>query len=208
MLQENCYIISDETQQTVIIDCGAYYVEERESIINYIDNQDLKPVHLLCTHGHFDHCFGNDTIWKRYGLKPEVGEEDAWLMDIKGQMQQLMGTNYSHESPPVGHFLLPNETIKFGNHQLAVLPTPGHTPGGVTFYCAEEKTAFTGDTLFHLGIGRTDFERGSWQQLQQSLSNVIAKLPGNTIVYSGHGPQTTIGYELRHNPYLQGFMGV
>lgn len=202
MLQENCYVVSDDSCEAVVIDCGAYYDAERQAITNYIDRQGLHPVHLLCTHGHFDHCFGNDTIWSNYGLLPEVAADDEWLMDLKKQMRDMLGTDYQRPVPPIGRKLKEGDIITFGSHQLTVLPTPGHTPGGVTFYCAEEKVAFTGDTLFRGSVGRTDFDRGSWTQLKHSLGTVIAKLPADTTLYCGHGPQTTVGDELRLNPYL------
>lgn len=203
MLQENAYVVSDETREAVIIDCGALYDEERRAIVNYIESHHLKPVRLLSTHGHFDHNFGNDTIWLTYGLKPEVAAEDKELMDLKTQVEQMIGTGYEHDVPPIGRFLSKDETIKFGNHQLAILPTPGHTPGSITFYCESEDTAFTGDTLFHMSIGRTDFPGGSWTQMANSLKNVLGRLPASTKVYTGHGEPTTIGEELRYNPYMR-----
>ena len=92
MLQENTYIVSDETREAVIIDCGALYDEERQAIVKYIDEHQLKPVRLLCTHGHFDHNFGIDTIFQTYGLKPEVAAEDEALMDLKTQVAEFLGT--------------------------------------------------------------------------------------------------------------------
>ena len=204
LLQENTYVVSDDTKACVIIDCGAYYEEEREAIKQYIATEGLKPVHLLCTHGHFDHNFGNDTIYETYGLKPEIAPEDDFLIsDLPGQFKSIVGVSLKREFPTVGHFFEENETIHFGNHELQILHTPGHTPGGVVFYCPEEHVAFTGDTLFKMSVGRTDFERGNYEDLMKSLSNVIAKLPAETIVYSGHGPSTKISEELRYNPYLQ-----
>ncbi|MBQ8711681.1 MAG: MBL fold metallo-hydrolase [Prevotella sp.] len=202
MLQENCYIVSDETREAVIIDCGALYNEERQAIVNYINDQQLKPVRLLATHGHFDHNFGNDTIWTAYGLKPEVAEEDLPLMDLKKQMLQMTGTDYQQDVPPVGRLLTKDDVINFGKHSLTVLPTPGHTRGSVTFYCQAEHVAFTGDTLFRMSIGRTDFEGGSWTDMMQSLRQ-LALLPAETCVYCGHGEPTTIGDEVRYNPYMR-----
>lgn len=203
MLQENCYVVSDDSREAVIIDCGAMYEEERRALLDYIANHQLKPVHLLSTHGHFDHNFGNDTLWKAYGLKPEVAEADLPLMDMKKQVNELLGVGYEHEVPPVGSLLPINGTIGFGHHQLKVLPTPGHTRGSVTFYCEDEHVAFSGDTLFRMSIGRTDFEGGSWQQISHSLKQVLALLPDDTKVYSGHGEPTTIGEEKRWNPYMR-----
>lgn len=202
--QENTYIVSDQTQECVIIDCGAFFDTERKAIVDYLNEQDLKPVHLLCTHGHLDHCFGNNTISEVYGLYPEVHAEDEFLAaDLAKQAADFLNVPYSYPTPPIGHFLSDGEMISFGTHQLKVLHTPGHTPGGVSFYCEAEKTVFTGDTLFRMSVGRTDFERSSWQQLLQSLRDVLSRLPDDTVVYSGHGPQTSIGAERKNNPYFK-----
>ena len=203
MLQENTYVVSDDTHEAVVIDCGALYDEERQAIVNYIDSQQLKPVHLLCTHGHFDHNFGINTVYETWGLKPEIAAEDEWLItNLSGQFYDMAGVKLRWAFPEPGHFFAADEVISFGTHQLQILRTPGHTPGGVTFYCAEEKAAFTGDTLFRMSIGRTDFERGSYEEILNSLSKVIAQLPADTTVYPGHGPKTNISDELSYNPYL------
>ena len=203
MLQENAYVVSDESSEAVVIDCGALYDVERNAIIRYIKDNELKPVHLLCTHGHFDHVIGNDTITREFGLKPEVAAEDEHLMDLKKQLKDMMGMDYDNEVPPTGRLLTADDAISFGTHSITILPTPGHTPGSVTFYLETEQVAFTGDTLFKMSIGRTDFEGGSWADMTNSLINVLAKLPANTKVYPGHGEPTTIGDELRYNPYMR-----
>jgi len=203
MLQENAYVVSDESCEAVVIDCGALYDMERNAIIRYIKDNELKPVHLLCTHGHFDHVIGNDTITREFGIKPEVAAEDKHLMNLKKQLKDMMGMDYDNEVPPIGRLLTANDIIGFGTHSIKILPTPGHTPGSVTFYIETEHVAFTGDTLFKMSIGRTDFEGGSWTDMTNSLINVLAKLPANTKVYPGHGEPTTIGDELRYNPYMR-----
>lgn len=202
MIQENCYVVSDETGECVIIDCGAWYEQERNAIVSYIDGNGLKPVHLLATHGHLDHNFGNNTIFEHYGLKPEVHADDANLMeDLKGQAEQMFDLTIDYDFPPVGRFLENGETVSFGNHALKVIATPGHTPGGVCFYCAEEHTLFAGDTLFRQSIGRTDFPGGSMFMMINSLRELV-QLPDETVVCPGHGRDTTIGWELSHNPYI------
>lgn len=202
MLQENTYVVSDETREAVIIDCGALYDEERTALLNYIKDLRLKPVHLLSTHGHFDHNFGNDTVWRTFGLQPEVAAEDEWLMDIKQQVRQMMGgADYEREFPPVGRRLSGDAAVSFGTHTLLVMATPGHTRGSVTFYCEAERMAFTGDTLFRMSIGRTDFESGSPADMAASLRK-LAGLPADTVVYAGHGEPTTIGEEAERNPYM------
>ena len=204
LLQENTYVVSDETRECIIIDCGAYYDAERDALVNYINDNNLTPLHLLSTHGHFDHNFGIDTVFKVWGLCTEISALDEWLItDIPNQFETMSGVRLRREYPAPGHFFTAGEVISFGTHQLLILPTPGHTPGGVTFYCAEEKVAFTGDTLFRMSIGRTDFERSSYEQIQHSLNKVLAQLPADTVVYTGHGPKTTIGDELSYNPYMR-----
>jgi len=202
MLAENTYVVSDDTREAVIIDCGALFDEERLAIVNYIRSNNLKPLHLLATHGHFDHNFGNDTIFQTFGLKPEVPVPDEALMDMKHQVEQMLGIGYNREVPPIGRLLTENDVITFGTHELTILSTPGHTPGSVTYYCEAENIAFTGDTLFCMSIGRTDFEGGSWTDMQHSLKRLGA-LPAHTKVYSGHGELTTIGDELRNNIYMR-----
>ena len=204
MLAENCYVVSDETSEAVIIDCGAAYPEEGTAITTYISENKLKPKHLICTHGHFDHCIGNGLIYNTYGLKPEVHQEDEFLMvKIAGQIEEMLGVKIALEVPPVGRYLSDNETITFGSHSLQLLNTPGHTPGSSVFYCKAEGILFSGDTLFRMSIGRTDFEGGSYQEMMASLHNVLANLPDKTKVYSGHGPVTTIGDEKMYSPYFR-----
>jgi glyoxylase-like metal-dependent hydrolase (beta-lactamase superfamily II) len=203
LLQENTYVVSDDSRECVIIDCGAYYDAERTALVDYINTNQLKPVHLLCTHGHFDHNFGINTVYDTWGLKPEISADDEWLIsDLSGQFEAMAGIKLHWKFPEPGHFFTPDDIIRFGSHEFQILRTPGHTPGGVTFYCAEEKAAFTGDTLFRMSIGRTDFERGSYDDMLNSLTKVLAQLPADTTVYPGHGPKTNIGEETKYNPYF------
>lgn len=202
--QENTYIVSDETHDAVIIDCGVFFQEERKALVNYISEQHLQPRHLLVTHGHIDHNFGNNTIFEQYGLKPEVSAADEPLMHQLAE-QSIAFINYEldYELPAVEKYLVPTDIITFGSHRLCVIPTPGHTPGGCFFYCAEEKLAFSGDTLFRMSVGRTDFELGSYTDLSKSLECVVNTLPHDTTILCGHGPQTTLADEIRYNPYLK-----
>jgi glyoxylase-like metal-dependent hydrolase (beta-lactamase superfamily II) len=203
-LQENCYVVSDDSRECVIIDCGAYYDEESIAIDNYLREQQLKPVHLLATHGHLDHNFGNAHLFRQYGLKVEICAGDQQLVErLPQQAAALFGMEISDDQPPVGRLLNDGDTITFGQHTLQVIQTPGHSHGSCLFYCKEEGVVFSGDTLFRMSIGRTDFPEGSWQQMEQSLSKIAATLPKDTVVYPGHGPQTTIADELQYNPYLR-----
>lgn len=203
ILAENCYVVSDESHEAVIIDCGVMYQEEGTAITLYIRDNGLHPLHLLCTHGHFDHCMGNGLIYREFGLKPEAHTGDQFLMEtMQQQTTDILGVALPMEVPPVGLYLTDSDIITFGSHTLRILHTPGHTPGGVTYYCKEEGIAFSGDTLFRMSIGRTDFDGSSYEQIIHSLQEVLAALPPDTKVYPGHGLETTIADEIRYNPYM------
>ena len=202
MLEENCYVVSDETKECIVIDCGALYPEEQQAITKYIDDNNLTPMHLIATHGHIDHNFGNRAIYEAYGLKPEVSADDMSLMErLKEQAQSITGITLDYDMPPVGKYLTEQHVISFGHHQFTIMKTPGHSRGSVFYYCEAERVTFSGDTLFHNSVGRTDFAGGSMFQMIQSL-RMISQLPDDVKVYPGHGDTTTIGTELAENPYL------
>ena len=202
MLQENCFVVSDETKECAIIDCGAFYQEERDMIIDYIKKNQLIPKHLLATHGHLDHNFGNSCMQKEFGLTPKVHHKDKFLMEsIKQQAQLLLGLNLTEEQPKDIDYLTKDDIIEFGNQRFTIIETPGHTPGSVFFYTEKEHIAFSGDTIFKRSIGRTDLEGGSMFQMIQTL-RFVSQFPDKTILYPGHGESTTIGDELSSNPYI------
>lgn len=200
-LSENCYVVSDETKECVIIDCGAFTDEEKSEIIDYIKAEGLKPVHLLSTHGHFDHNFGVGAIYDAFGLKVQLHRGDErMLRELKQQAESMVGINVTFV-PQIEGFLTPNQEITFGTHTFKCIATPGHTMGGLCFYCEAEKVMFSGDTLFRQSIGRTDFPGGSMFMIINSL-RFLCQLPDDVRVLPGHGPETTIGYECAHNPYI------
>lgn len=203
-LGENCYIVSDETREAVIIDCGAFYAGEQAAIADYIAEQELRPVAHLLTHAHFDHLFGAGFIYDRYGLAARCHPADRGLFDdIEGQMRGILGGHaLACHAGPAGEPLTEDTVITFGSHRLTVIPCPGHTPGGVCFYCAEEKVLFSGDSLFQQSIGRTDFPGGNHWDLIKALHRLLRELPPATVIYPGHGPATTAEAESTHNPYL------
>ena len=120
---------------------------------------------------------------------------------LQEQAEAFVGVKLSDDFPSVDQYLNSDDTISFGSHQFTLIETPGHTPGSVFSYCQEEDVAFSGDTLFHLSIGRTDLQGGSMFQMIQSL-RMLSQLPDNTKIYPGHGEPTTIGTELAGNPYM------
>ncbi len=203
MVEENCYVVSDHTKQAVIIDDGALYAEEHEAIDRYIRNEGLELKESLCTHGHFDHTFGLGHIYQTYWLRPRIHTLDARLYTQLNRLVEMMrGTTMVLDVAPLGPALGEGDIVTFGETTLQVMCTPGHTPGGVCFYCAAESVLFSGDSLFQLSIGRTDFPGGSYDSLIGALKEKVMVLPADTRVYPGHGSTTTIGYEAMHNPYV------
>ena len=202
--QECTYVVSDETREAVIIDCGVFYPSERIRLLEYIAQEQLHPTRLLLTHAHHDHLFGNDLIKEHFGLLPEVHEDDRniFLHILPLRIKELFGEKYPYPIPQPEYYLKSGEIIPFGSHQLRVMPTPGHTPGSVVFYCWEEKVAFTGDTLFSMGIGRTDLPGGDYKQMAESLDYILRRLPNEVVIHPGHGGKSSIGHERVCNHYL------
>lgn len=201
MLAENCYIVSDDTKECMIVDCGAYGDAEEKYITDYINEEGLMPVLHVLTHGHFDHMMGARFIEMTYGLRPIICERDAELYKRFKDDASSIGMDTLDEAPIIERCVNDGDEVAFGDHTFRVIHTPGHSKGCVVYYCAEEDVAFTGDTLFRNSIGRTDLPGGSMFQIIQSL-RMLTQLPDNTQVYPGHGLPTTIGYELASNPYL------
>lgn len=204
MLEENCYFVSDDTREAVVIDCGALTDDDRRRITDYIEDHRLQVRHHLCTHMHYDHCFGAAFMWVTFHVGPEFNRADEPIYkgmgaEIFGPLAQVMKEGLT---PAAARYLTEGDDISFGHHTLTVLSTPGHTPGGICFYCAAEKAVFVGDTLFYCSVGRTDFPGGDSEALCESVRNKLFTLPEDTRVYPGHGPHTEIGFEKAHNPYI------
>ena len=203
MIEENCYILWDETGEAAIADCGAFYDEDRESIRKFIADKALTPKLHLLTHGHFDHIFGAQFVADTYGLLPQMAETET--DNYKSQQEQLrmfLRRDLPLSIPQVGKTLKDGETVCFGHQEFTVIYTPGHTPGGVCYYNAKEKVLLSGDSLFQGSIGRTDFPGGSGRDLVNSLRQRILTLPEDVTVLPGHGPETSIEFEKRNNPYF------
>lgn len=201
-MHENCYVVSDDSKEAMIVDCGAYTDADKQAVLDYIRSNDLIPRCLVQTHGHLDHCIGNSIIYKEFGLKPEVHANEVELMSKLAEQSEMMFYEpLKEEIPPVGRYFTDKDTITFGNHVFTIIDTPGHTPGGVFLYCKEESLAFSGDTLFRGSIGRTDLMGGSMFQIIQSL-RTVCQLPDDTKIYPGHGETTNIGYECATNMYI------
>lgn len=203
-IEENCYLLSDDSGEAVIVDCGAYAPQEQDDIRQYIAAHGLTLRHQLYTHGHFDHIFGAAFITDTYHLSPTIGSDEVTTYHRAAeQMQQFLHRSLPLTVPPVGAVLHEGDTISFGHHTLSVIATPGHTPGGLCFYCAEEGLLLSGDSLFRYSIGRCDLPGGNEAALIDALRRKVLTLPPEVKVYPGHGPATTIGEEQQYNRYLQ-----
>lgn len=200
---ENTYVVSDETGEAVIIDCGAIKSVNQEEIAAYVAAEGLTVKRHLLTHGHFDHMMGAQWVSETYGCLPEVMAEDAGIY-MKAVMMAtwLFHKPWSFPIPKLGPALTAGGTLTFGTHALSVIPTPGHTPGGCSLYCESEGVVFTGDSLFRGSIGRTDLGDGDHTALIQGLRERILTLPDEVKVYPGHGPMTTVKAERTGNMYL------
>jgi len=203
MIEENCYLIWDDSKEAVIIDCGAFFPEDRKAITDFVREKGLQLKTFLLTHGHFDHIFGAGFVQDTFGLLPQLSAKDELLyLDAKSQLMQFMQRELPIAVPPVGGLLRDGDRITFGNLELEVIACPGHTPGGLCFYNAEEKVLLSGDSLFQHSIGRTDFPGGNSETLVKSIRERLLTLPDDVTVFPGHGPSTTIGEEKHFNPYL------
>ncbi len=198
---ENMYILYDETKEALIIDPGCYTQLEKEELAKFILETGLKPVKLLNTHAHIDHVLGNNFVAAKYGLKLEMHEADADLLRSAPVYGQMWGIK-PEPSPEPSAFLNEGDVVRFGNSKLDVLFTPGHCPGSITFFSSDEKFAIVGDVLFYGSIGRTDRPGGNHELLISSIREKLFPLGDDMVVYPGHGPSTTIGFEKQHNPFL------
>ena len=199
---ENTYIVYDETKEGVIIDCGCMNKEEQQLISRFVSEQQLTLKRYLCTHLHLDHIFGNQFVWKQYGLKPEASKADVEGLPSPIDQAKAFRLPLAIPEVAVEHFLAGGQIVQFGKTQLEAISVPGHSPGGLAFYNRKNGFVIVGDSLFAGSIGRTDLWGGSQELLQAALRDRILSLPDETIVYPGHGPETRVIDEKFSNPYL------
>ena len=202
-IRECCYLAWDDTKACVIIDPGNYGERELQRMKDFVVERQLKPVMILLTHSHFDHVLGLEATAQAWKIDAWMHPDDRMILDRSIDWCAQLGLTFCRFTGTM-HDLADGEILRFGNTELKVLATPGHTPGGVCFLNETDKILFTGDTLFAGSIGRTDHIGGDYDQLIQSIENKLMPLDGEIMVLPGHGPASSIGYERATNPFLQG----
>jgi hydroxyacylglutathione hydrolase len=202
-VSENTYVLSNQSNEAIIIDPGCYWEEEKQRLKSFLSQRQLQPVQLLNTHCHLDHIFGNKWVNETYGLELFLHPNEEQVLAAGPQTGKMWGLPFENYEGTL-HFLEHHDIISFGEIGLKVLLTPGHSPGSICFYCEEQKFLIGGDVLFKESIGRTDLPGGNHQALLQSIREELFVLPDDVIVYPGHGDPTTIGDEKKYNPFLKG----
>lgn len=201
--QENSYVLYDaHTLEAIVIDPGMYEARERQSFDRFVQEKKLQLKAIYNTHTHIDHIFGNRYVQETYNIPVFFHEKDL----PNYQPLPFVASRYGLEDFQyfTDYQLLTDKDkgIHLGAHFLDILFVPGHSPGHVAFYSAAQNFVIGGDVLFRMSIGRTDFPNCNHQDLLHSIRQVFFKLPDDTLVYSGHGQSTTIGFEKTHNPFL------
>ncbi len=200
-LGENSFIISDETGECIFVDPGFYYDEEHEEVRDYIKSNNLTPVKITNTHCHFDHIMGVEFVRNEFKIPFLAHADDVFWVEKAIDQGKMFGFEMKPVEP-VDTFLVENEFVEFGNTKLKIIHVPGHSPGHVVFYSEPDKKLIAGDVLFYGSIGRTDLPGGNYETLISNIKNKLFALPDDTVVYCGHGPETTIGFEKKTNPFL------
>lgn len=199
---ENTYILYDsDSKAAAVIDPGCRVDSEKNELSSFIDQEKLQVKYLINTHCHLDHVFGNKYVKEKYSPFFYIPEKDLPLLLNAKKQGEAFGVSVE-ESPSPDGFIDKLENLMLGESELKFLFTPGHSPGEYCIYLMKEEILIAGDVLFKEGIGRTDLWGGNYDTLIHSIKTKLLVLPENTLVYSGHGDETTIGYEKKCNPYL------
>lgn len=208
----NCYVLSNSAGDAILIDPSVSNSYEQEALSQYIAKEKLTVRRVLNTHLHLDHVLGNAFVERKFGIKAEAHEEDNFLLDLQEEQSQMFGLPCDEPAGPLGNFLAEGDTVEIPRIKMHVLHIAGHSPGGLAYYCenANADTAdatvtatkavpvlFPGDILFAGSMGRSDLLGGDEESLISGIKSKLLTLPGDTIVFPGHGPSTTIEDERR-----------
>lgn len=199
----NTYVMWDPaTLEAAIIDPGMIDRDEEQALYDFISRNSLRPVHLINTHMHLDHIFGNLKVKEKYGLDIKAHPDDDFLGKSLSESVRRFNLRIPVSDHGVDIALKDGETLYLGKEPVKVISVPGHSPGSIALYCPESGFVITGDALFCGSIGRTDLPGGNHATLIRSVTDRLLTLPDSTTVLPGHGPETTVGEEKRSNPYL------
>lgn len=201
--QENTYLIWDEKRNCIIIDPGCYSIQEEKELITFIEQNQLTPIALLNTHAHIDHVLGNNFILDNYSIEYYLHEIEIKTLQSVDSYAHLYGFDGYKSSPIPTKFLFHGQKLKFGEMDVTVYHTPGHSPGHVVFSFENDGFVINGDVLFKGSFGRVDLPGGNLETLKNSIFEILFSLADDTVVYCGHGPATTIGVEKKSNYILQ-----
>lgn len=200
---ENTYVVSSDSGNAFIFDPGCYEGFEVDQISEYIENEGLKINSIINTHCHIDHVLGNQAMKSRYSSPLMIPENENEIYEaVVAYAPQWGITNYAHAK--VDEFLKEGEELKLDELTFSMIEVSGHSPGHLIFYEQNQHTIIGGDVLFRESIGRTDLPGGNHDDLLRNIQDKVYNLPDETIVYPGHGPETTIGYEKLNNPFVKG----
>jgi hydroxyacylglutathione hydrolase len=203
-IQENTYVLYNDAGDACIIDPGCYHKREENELAEFIERKKLVPRLLLNTHCHLDHVFGLAWAAEHYQLVPHIHRNELQMLELAPMNGDMWGIPFKGYKGPL-EYLTEGQVISRGTDELKVLYAPGHSPGHVCFYAEKQDFVIGGDVLFKNSVGRTDLPGGNHKVLIESIRTQLLTLPGETIVYSGHGPATTVGEEKDHNPFLGDF---
>lgn len=200
----NSYVVYDPaTLECAVIDPGMSSPQEEDAIVGFIEKNNLKVTSVINTHLHLDHAAGNGFLKARYGVPVKAHKGDLFLGERMQEQARMFGLTEDFSGAGVTEYLEDGDVVEIGEGRLQVIAVPGHSAGSIAFYDAKDGFVLVGDALFQGSIGRTDLPGGDYGTLLGSIRNRLMTLPDSTVVYSGHGPSTTIGAEKRSNPYLR-----
>ena len=202
--QENTYIIYDETGEAVLVDPGCHEEGEENILETFLMERNLTPVSQIYTHCHIDHVLGAAFVYQKYGLLPIMHRDSIPFLLRRKEQGKMYGIEVDEIVEPT-EFIDEGDEIKFGSSVLRVLHTPGHVDGHVCFVDDKSRFVVVGDVLFRDSIGRTDLPTGNLDILSNNIRNKIYTLGDDFTVYPGHGPSTTVGYEIMNNPFVKGW---
>ena len=201
-IQENTYILWDESNECIVVDAGNLSAREDNRLVDYIAEQGLKPVMAVNTHGHFDHVAGVEHVKRTFDVPFAMSSKDNYLLESAPSSAKMFGMNDCTFPSKVDIDLDGMEELRFGNTVLKVIPTPGHTPGCVSLYNEAAGIVLTGDTLFRESIGRTDLPGGDYSWIMRSILDRIVPLGDDVVFHPGHGPSSDVGHEVLYNPFV------